>query len=192
MDSDCQLALFSNAELKELTARSSSRSQLMQMDGDSLQNWKKKVFRHQQQAREVFTVQQTTLFDIVPMHCKADQIDPFSLLLQSMAFYRMPTDSFGQAAIYFVIDSAAHLVLYIGETCRSNKRWKGHHDCKRYIENYQSLHYEHGLPCAINMAFWWDTPANTRARQQLESSLIHKWRAPFNKQNWSIWSAPFA
>jgi hypothetical protein len=108
-----------------------------------------------------------------------------------MSFYRLPADSSGEACIYLVIDSAVGLLLYVGETCRSNKRWKGTHDCKRYIENYQDLHYQHKLSCAVNMAFWWDAPAQTRARQQLELSLIQKWRSPFNKENWVLWGQPF-
>jgi hypothetical protein len=103
------------------------------MDADALVRWKSQIAAHQQRIRESQPVQQTTLFDVAPAHCDPNKIDPFSLPLQSMAFYRMPTDNFGQAAIYFVIDSAAQLVLYIGETCRSNKRWKGTHDCKHYI-----------------------------------------------------------
>ncbi|MBV8884293.1 MAG: hypothetical protein JO235_09900 [Chroococcidiopsidaceae cyanobacterium CP_BM_RX_35] len=80
-----------------------------------------------------------------------------------------------------MLDTTAQLILYTGETCRSNQRWKGRHDCKHYLDNYQSLHYQNGLKTAINMAFWWGAPANTRARQQLELSLIQKWRSPFNR-----------
>jgi len=42
---------------------------------------------------------------------------------------------------------------------------------------------------AINMAFC-GTPAKAQARQQLEASLIAKWKSPFNKQNWTFWGAP--
>ncbi len=108
-----------------------------------------------------------------------------------MSFYRLPTDSLGDACIYFVLDSAAGLVLYIEETSKSNKRWKGTHDCKGYLDKYQSLHYQHGLSCAINIAFWWDAPVQARARQQMELGLIERWKAPFNKENWTLWSAPF-
>ncbi|WP_366931378.1 hypothetical protein [Nostoc sp. JL34] len=33
----------------------------------------------------------------------------------------------------------------MGETCKSNKRWKGIHACKDYIASYQDLHYRYGL-----------------------------------------------
>ncbi|WP_200819432.1 hypothetical protein [Tolypothrix sp. NIES-4075] len=69
--------------------------------------------------------QQTALFDIAPKHCDPDRIDPLTLQLQSMSFYRMPASCPGEACLYFVVDFAAGLILYVGETCRSNKRWKG-------------------------------------------------------------------
>lgn len=190
MDSDRQLKLFTDGELEGQATLGNRRSHLHQMTRNSLQEWKAQIFRHQQQARASVPLEQIALFDIAPAHCDP-AVEPFSLSLQSMAFYRMPTDNCSQAAIYFVIDNAAHVVLYIGETCRSSKRWKGQHDCKTYLENYQSLHHQHGLSCAVNIAFWWAAPVHTRPRQQLEQALIQKWRSPFNKENWSVWSTPF-
>lgn len=191
LDSKEQLTLFTNGELREQATLGSSRNQLHQMTSDRLQEWKAKIFRYQQQARANVPGEQIALFDIALAHCDPDTIEPFSLSVQPMAFYRLPTVQCSQAAIYFVLDSAAHLVLYIGETGRSNKRWKGKHDCKTYLENYQSLHYQHELSCAVNIAFWWDAPVQTKPRQQLEQALIQKWRSPFNKENWVFWSAPF-
>lgn len=161
------------------------------MDSAALVRWKSDIAIHQQRARESKSAFQGTLFDLAPAYSDPDLIDPFSLTLQSMAFWRFPTDSPGDACIYFIIDNAVPLILYIGETCRSNLRWKGEHDCKRYLDNYQSLHHRHGLKSAVNMAFWWDAPRQTRARQHMESSLIAKWKSPFNKQNWTFWGAPF-
>ena len=161
------------------------------MDCDALGRWKSQIAAHQKQARESKPVQQTTLFDSAPVHCDPEAIDPFSRRLCPMSFYRLPTEGSGQSCLYFVLDSAANLVLYVGETCSSNLRWKGEHDCKQYIANYLDLHYRHGLKAAVNMAFWWDAPMQTRARQQLEQSLILKWRSPFNKENWSLWGKPF-
>lgn len=102
----------------------------------------------------------------------------------------MPTDA-GSAAIYFVIDNAMPLLLYISETCRSSKRWKGEHGCKQYLDSYHSLHYHYGLQREVSIAFWWDAPTDRRARQELELSLILKWRSPFNKENWNRWGQPF-
>jgi hypothetical protein len=161
------------------------------MDADALVRWKSDLFAHQQRARTSEPTQQMALFELAPTHCDPDVIDPFALHLHPMSFYRLPVDSPGQACIYFVLDCAANLVLYVGETCQSNKRWKGTHDCKRYIELYRDLHYRYKLDTAINMSFWWDAPTQTRPRQQLESALIAKWKSPFNKQNWELWGRPF-
>ncbi len=161
------------------------------MSQEALLGWKTQIFDYQQRVRQSTPPQQTALFDIASSHCDPDQIDPLMLQLQSMSFYRMPADSPGDACLYFIVDSAAGLILYVGETCRSNKRWKGIHDCKDYIESYQSLHYRYGLQTAVNIAFWWDTPVQTRPRQQLEQALIQKWKSPFNKENWQRWGQPF-
>ncbi len=181
-----QLNLFSDIPLEAAT-----RSPQLVMDKLALVRWKSQIYGYQQRVREGQSGKQTTLFDLTPAHCDPDKINPFSLQLQSMAFWRFPANSPGESCIYFVIDSAAPLLLYVGETCRSNKRWKGTHDCKRYIEKYQDLHYQHQLSCAVNMAFWWDTPTNTKLRQQLEAALIQLWRSPFNKENWQCYSQPF-
>ncbi|WP_335093618.1 hypothetical protein [Nostoc sp.] len=102
----------------------------------------------------------------------------------------MPADSPGDACLYFIVDSAASIVLYVGETCRSNKRWKGIHASKDYIASYQDLHYRYRIGTAINAAFWWNAPIERKSQQELELKLILKWRClrratptPFNKEN---------
>ncbi len=181
-----QLDLFAGNAI----STSASRPQSLSMDAGALVQWKTRLAAHQQRPKGNQLVQ-GVLFDVAKAHVDPDKIDPFHLCLHPMSFYRLPADSPGEACIYFVLDSAASLVLYVGETRRSNKRWKGTHDCKRYLDKYQSLHYQYGLSCAINMAFWWDTPVQTRPRQQLELILIQKWQPPFNKENWQRWSQPF-
>ena len=106
------------------------------MDADALVQWKTKIAAYQQRMKENQPVQET-LFDLTKAHVDPGKIDPFNLRPCLMSFYRLPVDSPGEACIYFVIDSAAGLVLYIGETCRSNKRWKGTHDCKRYLYQFK-------------------------------------------------------
>ncbi|KJH70293.1 hypothetical protein UH38_18850 [Aliterella atlantica CENA595] len=181
-----QLDLFADIALP----KSACKPESLCMDAEALVRWKTKIAAHQQRTKENQLVQ-GTLFDVAKAHIDPDKIDPFNLCIHPMSFYRLPVDSPGAACIYFVLDSAVELILYIGETCRSNKRWQGTHDCKRYLDNYQSLHYQHGLSSAINMAFWWDAPVQTKPRQQLELSLIQKWQPPFNKENWQRWSQPF-
>ncbi|PAX59808.1 hypothetical protein CK510_05270 [Brunnivagina elsteri CCALA 953] len=161
------------------------------MSAEELQQWKTQIVEYQMRSRYSPAPAQTTLLDLPANHCDPERIDPLTLQLQSMAFYRMPADYPGEACLYFVVDSAAQLVLYVGETCRSNKRWKGTHDCKDYIASYQDLHYRYKLKTAVNIGFWWDTPQRREARQELELYLILKWRSPFNKENWHQWGQPF-
>ncbi len=70
------------------------------------------------------------------------------------------------------LSKALHICFYMLAKLSSDKRSEGIHDCKRYIEKYQQLHYQYQLSCSINIAFWWDVPADTRPRQQLELMLI--------------------
>ncbi|MBD6620541.1 GIY-YIG nuclease family protein [Komarekiella sp. 'clone 1'] len=181
-----QLNLFS-----DLTLTPACRAGALVMSLEALLRWKSQILDYQQRARESKPPQQTALFDIAPNHCDPDQIDPLLLRLMPMSFYRMPADSPGDACLYFVVDSAAGLILYVGETCRSNKRWKGIHACKDYIASYQDLHYRYGIQTAVNAGFWWDAPVERKPRQELELNLILKWRSPFNKENWERWGQPF-
>ena len=165
-----QMELFPSKQFK------SKRCDEFVMNAQELAEWKEQITTYQQKVRKTPPAQQTALFDLSPNHCDPDQIDPLTLQLRSMAFYRMPADYSGEACLYFVVDSAAQLILYVGETLRSNKRWKQKHDCKDYIDSYQSLHYKYQLKTAVNIGFWWDTPQRREARQELEQALILKWR----------------
>ncbi len=161
------------------------------MSHEALLGWKSHIFDYQQKVRQSKPPQQVTLFDLAPAHCDPDKIDPLQLEVRSLSFWRVPADSSGDACLYFVVDSAANLILYVGETCRSNKRWKGLHGCKDYIASYQDLHYRYKLQTAVNIAFWWDTPTDRKSRQELEQALIQKWKSPFNKEMWERWGQPF-
>jgi hypothetical protein len=167
------------------------------MNADALMQWKSRIFNYQKQARKNQPPQQETLFelaglDIAPAHVDPNTIDPFGLILQPISFWRKPTFDKGQACLYFVIDTAhSPLLLYTGESCHSDHRWKGTHDAKRYIDKYIALHRQHQLSPAVSIAFWFDAPINRKARQQLERALILKWRSPFNKENWQMWGQPF-
>ena len=160
------------------------------MGKPALLMWKDQVFSHQQQAKNSKRAQQQTLFDLARAATNPDEIDPFSLRLHSLSFWRLPSDG-GDACIYFVIDNAVPLLLYVGETRRSDKRWKGQHDCKAYLENYIGLHRQYGLDVAACISFWWDVPQARTPRQQLERSLIEKWMPPFNRECWKRWGQPF-
>jgi hypothetical protein len=162
----------------------------------ALQAWKHRIFEFQQQVRRQPIEHQGSLFEgssnkSVSGPCEPGQMDPFDLPQQNTNFWRWKAEDAGVSALYFVIDYALPLLLYVGETVKSNQRWKGEHDCKRYLLNYQQAHYQSNLPTTLGIAFWSDAPAATRQRQRLESALIYKWRSPFNKENWKFWGTPF-
>ncbi len=165
-----------------------------------LQSWKLRIIRFQTELQLAPTSQQGSLFDLAPAAepNQALAIDPFKLRRQNTEFWRWQFDDVGVAAMYFVIDYAATdemanspLLLYVGETVKSNQRWKGVHDCKRYLTNYRQSHFENGLDSELGIAFWPHAPSDRIPRQKLESDLIYRWRSPFNKENWRYWNTPF-
>lgn len=185
-----QQSLFSVAELK--SARYGTPVEQLPMSAATLQAWQQRVHRFQQQVIVHAIPEQGSLFSSDPTPAEvAESIDPFGLPPLNTEFWRWQVEDAGVAAYYFVVDHHWPIVLYIGETVKSNQRWKGEHDCKRYIDNYIAAHRRWDLPCAVRIAFFHWAPTATRPRQQLETALIHRWKAPFNKQNWHFWSTPF-
>ena len=158
----------------------------------ALQAWKQRIQEYQAGVPAAAD-HQASLFGSSPEPQQvAAQIAPFALGQQNFFFFNWPADRHPDSAcLYFVIDTTTNLLLYIGETCRANQRWKGVHDCKQYVLNYQTLHFQHQIPTAINTVFYWEAPTQTRPRQRLESALIRRWRSPFNKENWRFWGTPF-
>ncbi len=194
-----QASLFSVAELRTIRYHVPERVEPLAMDGDALQAWKQRVYQFQQQVQTTPPIAQGSLFDLGPglgmdhdtTGTDAETIQPFTLPQQNTEFWRWKASDVGVSALYFVIDYTLPLLLYVGETVKSNQRWKGEHDCKRYLLNYRQAHYQNQLPSQLGIAFWANAPVQTRSRQQLESALILKWRSPFNKENWEFWGTPF-
>ncbi len=196
MATEGQTTLFSGAELQHMQRSRQRLPTSLDMSAAALQDWKGAIARYQAHERNQPPQCQPSLLEVhqPAAHVDPTVIDPFNLKPETIAFWRFPAQSSGDACLYFVIDwnpAALPLLLYVGETCRSNQRWKGEHDCKRYIANYTALHFQHGLTPTITIGFWWDTPVQTRPRQQLELALIRRWRSPFNKENWQVWGTPF-
>ena len=203
-----QRSLFSVAEESKLY---SYRCTETQISPQMLQAWKQRVYRFQQNViAEQQAPYQGSLFSNAAepqMGLLAEageeyaataiatpdpnQLDPFTLRQQNTEFWRWKFDDVGVAALYFVIDYELPVLLYVGETVKSNQRWKGEHDCKRYLLNYRQTHYQLDMPTALSIGFWPHAPAERKPRQQLESALIKKWRSPFNKENWTLWGTPF-
>ncbi len=131
------------------------------------------------------------MFEVTPLHCPVEEIEPFDLQVFPLSFHDFGNGYAGDECIYFVLDNAAKLILYIGETKASNLRWDGQHYCKGYVSNYLVLHRRYRLDVAVCIAFWGNVPSKTRARQELESELIYRWQSPFNRQMWEKWGQPF-
>ena len=83
------------------------------------------------------------------------------------------------------------ILLYIGETLAADRRWKGDHDCKIYLEAYTEALSEADLDSQLSIRFWTDVPNTTQTRRQLEQKLIQHWLPPFNKETRGIWATPF-
>jgi hypothetical protein len=187
-----QISLFSNLELRQIRHGGLDTSPGLEMSADTLQSWKQKIYQFQRQAAKADhgqTAQGQLFTETVPF--APHPVNVFHLPRHNIEFWRWPAQEPGLAALYFVIDHALPLLLYVGETCKANTRWKGEHDCKRYVRNYITAHRMHGLTVKVHIGFWCHAPAETRPRQKMESTLIHQWRSPFNKENWQYWNTPF-
>ena len=160
-----------------------------------LQNWQQRI--HSFQSALFLTdppsQSQGSLFGSTP--APAAEIQPLSLKPLPLSFWRWPQSPHQGAALYWVMDRPTGLehpiLLYIGETIAADRRWKGEHDCKAYLAAYQEACASCGLACRTSIRFWGDVPHDTRARRQLEQTLIRRWQPPFNKESRDRWSTPF-
>ena len=121
--------------------------------------------------------------------------DPLDLIAESLQFWRWPEPPHQGAALYFVFDHSLgrgqDLLLYLGETCRADRRWKGDHDCKHYLAAYGETLVRCGQTPRLSIRFWCDAPSDTRRRRQLEQTQIRHWQPPFNKECRQRWQTPF-
>ncbi len=185
---DKQLNLF------DLGPEPTRKQQKLEMTRDQFIQWKQAIACHQQATRNNHP-QQPTLFDTGVNQFDSEKIDPFQLKQYPTRFYDLPQmrlSEEGDPCLYFLIDNAAQLLLYIGETVHSNQRWRGGHHCEDYLKKYVQLNRKHGLEVLPALAFEWGAPEETRLRQTMEFELIKKWKAPFNKENRATWGHPFA
>ena len=122
-------------------------------------------------------------------------LNPLQLQPQPLSFWRWPEAPQQGAALYFVIDRPPALdqplLLYVGETGAADQRWKGEHDCKRYLAAYGEALSRTGLAGRPSIRFWLDVPAEVKPRRALEQALIRRWQPPFNKETRARWATPF-
>jgi len=125
----------------------------------------------------------------------AELCNPLGLTPLALDFWRWPQPPHRGASLYFVCDRpdplAWPLLLYVGETGRADRRWKGEHDCKGYLAAYGEALGRADLSPMLSIRFWCDVPTQPRSRRQLEQLLIRRWAPPFNKENRDRWATPF-
>lgn len=191
MASDYQPSLLSETDLRAADLSwAYNRPAGSAMAVAELQSWKQRVAQFQAAVKSGPTIAQGSLFGLGEPS-PTETLDPFGLPPQNAEFWRGQFQESGVPALYFVVDHDADLLLYVGETVKSNQRWKGVHDCKRYILSYIEAHRSHELTVAVNIGFWPFAKRDRQARQALEQELIQRWRSPFNKENWATWNTPF-
>tara|TARA_Y100001970_G_scaffold293884_1_gene444277 strand:+ start:5822 stop:6415 length:594 start_codon:yes stop_codon:yes gene_type:complete len=159
-------------------------------------NWQQRIYTYQKKLFHGFDseVNQFSMFpeekDLLIQNLKILELTclPINFWKSSEKYHDGP-------AIYFVTDTLkdgkSNIVLYIGETISANTRWKGEHDCKKYIENYQESLTLNQIKSKINIRFSLDVPKKTKARRKLEQTLIQNWLPPFNKESRHYWQTPF-
>jgi RNA polymerase sigma factor (sigma-70 family) len=141
------------------------------LNKDILTRWKQKISEYQLHASAK-----------EHQHQCAD-INPFSLPRKSMSSSRLKDKDFrGQACLYFICDTIANIILYVGTTGASESV-PTVSDCSRYIECYEDLNSEHGLKTTIKVAYSSDVPL-IHAHHELVLMLTNKWKTPFNKEKW--------
>ncbi len=168
-----------------------------------LLDWQQRLAAHQGPlygtAGTPLTARQGSLF---PVAADADapdalvqRFDPLSLSPQSLSFWRWPQAPHQGAALYLVMDRPPEpsppLLLYIGETGRADRRWKGDHDCKGYLAAYSEALARVGALARPSIRFWCDVPSAIAPRRALEQALIRRWLPPFNKETRDRWTTPF-
>jgi len=160
--------------------------------------WQRLVASHQGPlfAGAAMAPLQANLFAADPSpEAQAAAFDPLALRPQPLSFWRWPQAPQAGAAIYLVIDRPPGLeqplVLYVGETGRADRRWKGEHDCKRYLTAYGEALAKAALEGRPSIRFWLDVPAAIQPRRALEQALIRRWLPPFNKETRQRWATPF-
>jgi hypothetical protein len=189
-----QLNLF---EATNQTVKQAYEQKLL-MSKDELIKWKARIAKLQKEVRDSKIEQQQQLFEVPKTTWHSwEEIDPFSLRQHPFNFYRRPQlaeppDETNHGVIYFIIDKAMPIILYIGETKKTaTDRWTGVHYCKEYLKRYIQLHRDYQLETLPASAFWQHILPEKKILRQWEKSLIEKWLPPFNKQMWSKFGQPF-
>ena len=174
---------------------SDHRSKLL-ISASTLQNWQDRVLCHQEKLfknnnienkqGDFFTDNSEEIFN---------QLNPLSLTALPLSFWRWSESPHHGPAIYLVMDQLnsrkGHILLYVGETISAERRWKGEHDCKKYLNAYTDALRSADLKSKLSIRFWTDVPKATKLRRKMEKKLIELWLPPFNKESRDLWNTPF-
>ncbi len=162
----------------------------------TIKEWQEKIINHQS---PIFKngykdVNQSSLFESNSEELN-ETFNPIDLTPLPLSFWRWPKAMHKGPAIYFVmdkvVDSNENIILYIGETISAEKRWRGEHDCKKYLSSYSDSLQKANISTNLNIRFWLDVPIKTKERRKLEQKLIQAWLTPFNKETREMWATPF-
>ena len=156
---------------------------------NSVSNFQSNLFQEKDSSNK-----QSDLFEETFIE-KIEDLNPLELEPLSLSFWRFQSAPHRGAALYFVIDQPkdlkSPLLLYIGETISAERRWKGDHDCKRYLSAYSESLNKAKINYQLSIRFFADVPQKTSARRKVEQILIKKWQPPFNKETRDRWKTPF-
>ncbi len=179
---------------QNLSCESNHSAQELFLNKSQIKTWQKRIHRHQEhlfQGRPGPTEQGSLFKDLE----QKSEFNPLDLVALPLSFWRWPKAPHNGPAIYLVMDHSeelnSHILLYVGETIAADQRWKGEHDCKRYLSAYTESLRNVGLKIQLTIRFWTDVPTETTKRRKVEQSLIQKWLPPFNKETSSRWNTPF-
>jgi len=166
------------------------------IDKKIINEWQEKIIKHQS---PIFKyghkdINQSSLFESSSEKLN-ESFNPIDLTPLPLNFWRWPKSMHEGPAVYFVMDkikdSSENIILYIGETISAEKRWKGEHDCKKYLSSYSDFLHKANMSTKLSIRFWLDVPIKTKERRKLEQTLIQTWLPPFNKETREIWATPF-
>ncbi len=190
---ESQRNLFSATSLR---CKQNDNTQDISISRDLLEQWQKRIASHQSKLfnGESISHQQRTLFSTIE-NDSIDNFQPLNLIPLPINFWRWPQSPHRGPAIYIVMDRPNcidhPLLLYVGETKEANQRWKGEHDCKKYLDSYSEALSTAEINSQLSIRFWTDVPSSTKLRRQLEQKLIQAWLPPFNKETRARWNTPF-
>ncbi len=184
-------------EKEEFLKKSFWQKNEILMKKEEIEFWQKKINNYQQPLLENNSkkFRQGSIFQSVTPENQTLSTHFLKLTPLPMSFWRWPHTPHHGPAMYIVMDKIkrldSHIVLYIGETMAAEKRWKGDHDCKNYLQAYCEACQKTGLTTQLSIRFWKDVPKETKSRRDLEQQLIQDWLPAFNKETRMFWSAPF-